>query len=249
VSTVPITPTDRKTLVALIAKIEENFKSGDWLALGTRTGALDDIRNHPRLLRSLNFGDEDYSGNVHEVIIGMVEQNPENLALIQDYVVMKYGDVGVNVSTAPSRSRVIFFSPTVFDVPDTGTEHDLVAVMIPFAAEFEPVFNAIMIASATIGLRCQRAKDIWVQSAVIQDVFGLIFRSQIVICDFTGKNPNVFYEAGIAHTLGKHVIPITQHGSDIPFDLHHHRFLSYLNNKEGLAGLGSGLVKRMMFLR
>jgi hypothetical protein len=69
------------------------------------------------------------------------------------------------------------------------------------------------------GLNCDRADNIWKESAVIQDIFGLIYRSYIVVCDFTGKNPNVFYEAGIAHTLGKHVIPITQHADDIPFDL------------------------------
>ena len=55
----------------------------------------------------------------------------------------------------------------------------------------------------------------------------------MVVCDFTAKNPNVFYEAGIAHTLGKHVIPITQNADDIPFDLQHHRFIHYLNNAEG----------------
>lgn len=39
--------------------------------------------------------------------------------------------------------------------------------------------------------------------------------------------------AGIAHTLGKHVIPITQNAEDIPFDLRHHRYIRYLNNDEG----------------
>lgn len=31
----------------------------------------------------------------------------------------------------------------------------------------------------------------------------------MVIADLTGKNPNVFYETGIAHTLGLEVIQIT----------------------------------------
>jgi hypothetical protein len=29
----------------------------------------------------------------------------------------------------------------------------------------------------------------------------------IVVVDFDTRNPNVFYETGIAHTLGKHVVP------------------------------------------
>lgn len=65
-----------------------------------------------------------------------------------------------------------------------------------------------------------------------------------MVCDFSGKNPNVFYEAGIAHTLGKHVVPITQSASDIPFDLQHHRYLKYLNNDEGRSNLVEGLTSR-----
>ena len=98
------------------------------------------------------------------------------------------------------------------------------------------------------GMKALRAKDIWLHSAVIQDVFSLIFRSAIVVCDFTGKNPNVFYEAGIAHTLGKHVVPITQADADIPFDLRHHRYLSYLNNGEGREQLRNGLNQRFWSL-
>jgi len=52
--------------------------------------------------------------------------------------------------------------------------------------------------------------------------FSLIFRANVVGCDLTGKNPNVSYEAGIAHTLGKQVVPLWQSEADVPFDLRHH---------------------------
>jgi hypothetical protein len=83
----------------------------------------------------------------------------------------------------------------------------------------------------------------------VQDIFELIYRSSIVIVDFSGRNPNVFYEAGIAHTLGKNVIPITQSIDDIPFDLRHHRVLKYLNNSEGLQELKRSLEKRLKVLK
>lgn len=63
--------------------------------------------------------------------------------------------------------------------------------------------------------------------------------------DFTGRNPNVMYETGIAHTLGKTVIPIKQSLDDIPSDLGHHRALKYFPNQEGLRGLSHELWKRM----
>lgn len=66
-----------------------------------------------------------------------------------------------------------------------------------------------------------------------------------MITDFTDRNPNVFYETGVAHTLGKIVIPITQSVSDIPFDLRHHRALTYLPNSEGLIKLETDLEKKL----
>ena len=67
----------------------------------------------------------------------------------------------------------------------------------------------------------------------------------MVICDCSGRNPNVFYEIGIAHTLGREVILITQSEEDIPFDLRHLRYVKYLNNGEGLAQLTARLEPRL----
>jgi len=179
----------------------------------------------------------------------LVELDHANLVVIADYIASVYGEDSDSISTAPGRTRSITFTPSVFEVPDGGVEADLIAVMTPFAPQFEPVFNAIRNAAAVAGFRTLRAKDIWEHSSVIQDVFSLIFKAHIVVCDFTGKNPNVFYETGIAHTLGKHVVPITQSAADIPFDLRHHRYLSYLDNAEGRSHLEAALCDRFRFLQ
>jgi hypothetical protein len=103
--------------------------------------------------------------------------------------------------------------------------------------------------ASLVGLRCQRADDIWEEDEVIQDIFSLIYRSAIVVCDFTAQNPNVFYEAGIAHTLGRPVVPIAQHQNDVPFDLRHYRFIPYLDNGEGRAALTDHIARRLRTLR
>jgi hypothetical protein len=82
----------------------------------------------------------------------------------------------------------------------------------------------------------------------VQDIFSLIYRAQVVLVDFTSKNPNVMYETGIAHTLGKDVVPITQSIDDIPSDMNHHRAMKCLANSEGLAGLTTQLAKRLGFV-
>ena len=80
---------------------------------------------------------------------------------------------------------------------------------------------------------------------MMQDVVSLIDRSRVIICDCSTRNPNVFYEIGIAHTLGREVILITQSETDIPFDLRHLRYVQYLNNGEGLAALATRLQERL----
>jgi hypothetical protein len=116
--------------------------------------------------------------------------------------------------------------PSVFRVPPVKPEPDLVSAMMPFDMTFDAVYDAIASACGAADRRCQRADRVWDEPEVIQDVFSLIYRSRVVICDFTGRNPNVFYEAGIAHTLGKTVIPIVQNKNDVPFDLGHIRYMS-----------------------
>ena len=144
--------------------------------------------------------------------------------------------------------RKITFSPAVFNIPTGEVQEDLVAVMMPFAAHFTAVYKAIQTACVENALRYKRADDIWANSALIQDIFDLIFVSSIVVVDFTEKNSNVMYETGIAHTLGKHVIPITQSIDDVPFDLRQHRVLRYLPNAEGLAKLQADLSRRLATL-
>ena len=73
---------------------------------------------------------------------------------------------------------------------------------------------------------------------VIQDIFTLLYQADIVVVDFSGSNPNVMYETGIAHLLGIEVVPLAQNiESDVPFDMRHHRVLQYVANKQGLEEL------------
>lgn len=141
----------------------------------------------------------------------------------------------------PRRQR-----PSVFRIDEhEQIEPTLVSVMMPFEAGFNPTYEAIRVAVTNVGLRPRRADDIWENPAIIQDVVSLIDRSRVVICDCTGRNPNVFYEAGIAHTLGREVILLTQSADDIPFDLRHLRYVRYLNNREGLVALAASLQDRL----
>jgi hypothetical protein len=140
---------------------------------------------------------------------------------------------------------VMEIAPTVFSLPRESREDDLVALMMPFDPGHAPVLQAVREACGRAGLRCVRADDIWEDSTIIQDIFSLIFRSRIVVADLTNLNGNVLYETGIAHTLGRPVIPISQSADRLPFDLAHHRTLFFESTETGLSEMVKRLERRL----
>ena len=136
--------------------------------------------------------------------------------------------------------------PVVFNILDVETvDPKQIAVMMPFDAKFDKIYERIVSTVGNSSYQCRRADDIWKNPAIIQDVVSLIDASRAVIVDCSDRNPNVFYELGIAHTLGREVILITQSASDIPFDIGHLRYIRYFNSDEGLTKLCSDLQNRL----
>lgn len=219
------------------------------------TSEIDNVIKN--LLDFSNFTDFNDANTRHCQAIDKVNQilKSENLEIIRDKktntVTLSNTTINfISTSTSPEKvSKVVTFSPSVFKIPDTHLVNNCVAVMMPFNMEFDKVYETIKKACSNLDMTYRRADDFWKDSVIIQDIFELICRSSIVIVDFSGKNENVFYEAGIAHTLGKNVIPITQNLNDIPFDLRHHRHLVYLSNGEGLEDLRNGLEARLKVLK
>lgn len=144
-----------------------------------------------------------------------------------------------------STEKLVTIKPSIFQVPSKPQNQRLVSVMMPFNASFNGTYDSIKRVADYMKLECLKANDIWENSTFMQDIFDLIYCAKVVVVDFTGRNPNVMYETGIAHTLGKAVIPITQSLDDIPSDLGHHRALKYLPNDEGYNELSSDLYKRL----
>ena len=78
--------TNQRKKISVIHKYtEENFSEGDWYTLGQITGRLELIQDHPRLLRSMGFGDEDYDYCVAEIINQICEEDPELIETIIDH--------------------------------------------------------------------------------------------------------------------------------------------------------------------
>lgn len=101
-------------------------------------------------------------------------------------------------------------------------------IMMPFDDRFQSYYERIFSAAAQYsGLRPIKVDEIYTPTQISDDIFRLIRDAEIILADVTGKNPNVNYELGIAHALGKKTVIITQNGDDVPFDYRHLRYIQY----------------------
>ena len=141
------------------------------------------------------------------------------------------------------RTNKMIINP-IFQNRETRINENDIFVIMPFTQNWSDDIWYLVIKEAIIstGLNPIRADDLYGKD-IMEDVWSGILRSRLIIADTTGRNPNVFYELGIAHTLGKDVILLTQDVSDIPFDLNRYRHIIYQNNIQGGEKLKKDLAK------
>lgn len=110
---------------------------------------------------------------------------------------------------------------------------------MPFAPEFDNVFEIVRHAVEACGLTCTRADSLTTTDQITDDIWSSIRDARVLIADITSNNPNVFYETGVAHALDRPVILITQQINQMPFDLRGVRCFGY--DSKALKGLAQAL--------
>lgn len=142
------------------------------------------------------------------------------------------------------RDRSIVVEP-MFGLPEELEKLD-VFILMPFRQEMLPVYeDHIKPTCAKLGLSVKRADNFFTAEAVVRDIWAAIASARLLIADCTDRNPNVFYEIGIAHAIGKSTILITQSPEDIPFDLRHLRYIEYELTPRGMKGF-EGILDQTM---
>lgn len=136
---------------------------------------------------------------------------------------------------------------------DYYRSHELVTepgscfVAMPFQRAFDPVFHGIKRALETGDPQftvLRTDKDLGGQN-IIDAILRGIGSSEIFIADVTDRNPNVFYELGLAHIVKDvdKVILITQSIEAIPFDLRPYSHIQYARTAAGIRKLKNDIRK------
>ncbi|WLE63159.1 hypothetical protein GIY62_22780 [Burkholderia plantarii] len=108
-------------------------------------------------------------------------------------------------------------------------EKGLVFVLTPFDEEYRSDFFTIKTTCESVGLRCIRGDEEKASGDIFSHILRLIARADFVIANISSRNPNVYYELGIAQALGKQAILVSRDKEALSFDLQSQRIILYAN--------------------
>ena len=102
-------------------------------------------------------------------------------------------------------------------------------VVMPFAGPIGSYYQQIYEpAIRKAGLKAVRADaDIFGTGKIIDQIWSGINAAKVLVAELTSRNPNVFYELGLAHALQKPVVLVSSNEPDVPFDLKQIRVIYY----------------------
>lgn len=122
----------------------------------------------------------------------------------------------------------------------------LVFLLTPFHEEESNTFRVISDVCRESGLEIQRGDEEYVQGDLMQHILRSLLKARIVIANINGRNPNVFYELGIAQALDKLTIVTSRSLGDTPFDLQSQRIVLYSSDDELRDRLKSALTQSLV---
>lgn len=106
-------------------------------------------------------------------------------------------------------------------------------IVMPFSLEWsDDVHRVLSSVCKALTVQPMRGDDVFKPSDILVDIWQSINVADFVIADISGRNPNVLYELGIAHTLAKPVLIISKDAGDIPIDLSTRRVIIYGQNED-----------------
>ncbi len=119
-------------------------------------------------------------------------------------------------------------------------------VIMPFSRERKEVYTyGIAPACENSGYAAVRVDELKGHFNINRKIIEHIFESDAVVAEITDKNPNVFYEMGVAHAIGNKTIMIAQNAEALPFDIRNYRCLIYEQSVEGLQRLQKEIAESL----
>lgn len=120
---------------------------------------------------------------------------------------------------------------------------------MPFSPQYDDLYLTIKKACEEVGVSCIRANEIKIPGPIINQIFDNIETADCIIAEVSEKNPNVYYEIGVAHRANKPTVLLACKESVqlLPFDIRHNRVLIY--DKNNLLSIIQPLKECLEYIR
>lgn len=136
-----------------------------------------------------------------------------------------------------------FFEDMGIFLPEVKVKEKMVMCLMPFHKKFDKTKIAIAESCTKAGYRFRRSDDELLadNTDLRKNIVRMILEAQIIVAVLDGRNPNVFYEIGIAHSMGKLVLMVVnlsrEENKHQEVDLLSNRLITYNNINELKAKL------------
>lgn len=104
-------------------------------------------------------------------------------------------------------------------------DHNKAFLIAPINSRFEKQVKTIKAACDEIGIKCEAADEEFISGPILSVIVKKMLSASLVVAIIDGRNPNVFYELGLAHAFGKTVVMVSNGLEDIPFDIQSQRMV------------------------
>ena len=109
------------------------------------------------------------------------------------------------------------------------------AFLTPFDAQGKRLFNTCQTILGKVDIFLRRTDNMVEKDDILMNIVTMIVQSEFVLVNIDGRNPNVYYELGIAHALGKPTILLSRAFydlDDVGFDIRQKRIIVYRDNQD-----------------
>jgi hypothetical protein len=126
------------------------------------------------------------------------------------------------------------YKPIFGEIPPQTQEKFAFVIMPLRNANLMNIYNTVVKPIVeSKNLECRISEDYPTNKELMKVIWKAICQSQVVIAELTGFNPNVMYELGISHTVGKETIMIIDENQKFPFNISHINIIHYQNTLGG----------------
>lgn len=146
------------------------------------------------------------------------------------------------ITLSPQR----YLSTVGIEIDSLEVEKGKVFFLTPFHEQFDETYRTVREVGDELGVSISRGDETHAPGLVVTHILKEILQSEFVIANLDGRNPNVFYELGVAQAIGKPTIMIASSDNDIPFDLASSRTLIWKTKEELASRLTSLLAKTLI---